>query len=180
MIKNNILSINEWNKINNIIDEKLNEKINNYSFQNNIVNKIFYNENFNIEMNKKIDNKIIKIKNNHIQNLKEFFINDKETYNLMNKLIYDYQKNCEYQNNIQINKFKQNLINESEFVIKYILNESELCKNLIIKIEKDLIKNLNKKLKFYEYSFYTMTIFNLSFFIFFNFKLIKPFIINFR
>ncbi len=171
MIKNNFLSINDWNKINNTINEKINEKINHYDFQNNIVNKIYYNENFNIEMNKKINSKIIKIQNNHIQNLKEFFINDKETSKLMNKLIYDYQQNYEFENKIQIKKFKQHLINESYFTLKYILKESELFKNLINELEKDLINKLNKKINFYQYSFYSLTFLNLVCIIFLNLNL---------
>ncbi len=171
MMRNNLLSVQDWNNIYIKIDEKINEKISHHTFHNIIVNKIFYNENFDIELNKRIVNKIHTIKTNYIQNIKQYLNNDKETVNIVDKLLIDYRKNCENENKKQLIKYKQELLNESYFILintSAKIKESELLKKIIEKLENELNEKFKKKIQFFKYSFYTLSFLNLFLMFFTN------------
>ncbi len=171
MIRNHIFNFYNIYQINKKIDERIDLKINNYLYQNNLINKLFYHENFNNEMNKKIDYKINTINRNYTQNLKLCFYNDKEVIKVIDNLFNDYKKLCENENKIQIKKFMEQIKNESYFIIKYNLKESELLNKLIQEIKNELSEKFKKK--FYIYNFTILFFTTLNIFLFINLNILN-------
>ncbi len=155
-------------EIENLIDKKLDEKINSYIFQNSIVQKIFYNNNLNSELNKIIEKKINTQRIYILQNLRDFMTHDIILSKSINDLLINYQEKCKFENKKFILNYKNDIeILTNNYLNSYLLN-SNFIKNIINEIQNNVIINLNKTLNIYKYSFITLSSFNL-FFIFFNY-----------